>query len=196
MLKRVVVIASGDTERRSIPHLLQHLWGEDIDVHVRIPPRNRGLNGDEAYKIIQAVQYDSAEGPPDKYVVLLDVDGKTVDEALCPVKVRLSSMLPADFVPHVQYAYAKWHLEAWYFADATHLREYLDGRALGHVDTSSPDDIQNPKLHLKHLLGHSFYTARIAEEIAQSIDASIVAQRSPSFRGFLEKVRNGSPSVH
>lgn len=45
----------------------------------------------------------------------------------------------------IQYAYAQWHLEAWYFGDAEGLRRYLGGKALGNVDTSQPDEIHNPK---------------------------------------------------
>ena len=87
-------------------------------------------------------------------------------------------------------AYAQQHLEAWYFADATNLRAYL-GHAPGHVDTSTPDEIENPKNHLRNVLNDQFYTARISEEIADRLDPPTIAQRSPSFRGFLEAVKNG-----
>ncbi len=43
------------------------------------------------------------------------------------------------------------------------------GRSPGNVDTSKPDAIHNPKLHLKHLLGKRVYTARLSEEIAQRL---------------------------
>ncbi|MGC8641666.1 MAG: hypothetical protein ACP5XB_17505, partial [Isosphaeraceae bacterium] len=81
-------------------------------------------------------------------------------------------------------------LEAWYFADVQAMREYLD-RDEGSVDASQPDAIQNPKLHLKHLLGERVYTAVISEEIARSVNPEIIDQRSPSFHGFVEAVRNG-----
>jgi hypothetical protein len=43
--KRVIVVASGESERRSLPHLVAHLRPENIDVvEVRIPPRNTALN--------------------------------------------------------------------------------------------------------------------------------------------------------
>ena len=61
----------------------------------------------------------------------------------------------------------------------------------GTLDTSTPDGIQNPKLHLKHLLGNRVYTARISEEIAIRLDAPTIAERSPSFRGFVDAVMNG-----
>jgi hypothetical protein len=63
------------------------------------------------------------------------------------------------------------------------------------ADPSKPDEIQNPKLHLKHLLGERVYTAVISEEIARNLKAETIAQRSPSFRGFLEAVRNGKAPV-
>ena len=71
------------------------------------------------------------------------------------------------------------------------LRGFL-GRDVGSVDASKPDEIQNPKLHLKNLLGDRVYTAPLSEEIARTLDAATIAQRSPSFQGFLEAVTNGS----
>ncbi len=87
------------------------------------------------------------------------------------------------------YAYAQWHLEAWYFADATNLREYLH-RDLGSVDASKPDEIENPKLHLTNLLPQ-FYTSRVSEEIAEVLKPQTIEGRSPSFKRFVEVVKNG-----
>ena len=92
-----------------------------------------------------------------------------------------------------QSAYAQQHLEAWYFGDTANLRAYL-GHAPGNVDTSKPDEIENPKNHLKNVLDDRVYTARISEEIAMSLDPKTIAGRSPSFRGFLEAVKNGVSS--
>ena len=192
MMKHVVVIASGETERRALPHLLEHLHRHDIEVSVRIPPRNRALSVEMAYKLIQSSLYDLPDGPPDKYVVLVDVDGKNPDMALAPFKEDLPQRLIDQLNSRIQYAYAQWHLEAWFFADATNLRRHVGG-ALGSVDTSQPDEIQNPKLHLKNLLRDGIYTARVSEEIARALDAQTIAQRSLSFRGFLEAVKNGAP---
>ncbi len=82
------------------------------------------------------------------------------------------------------------HLEAWYFADVENLRSCI-GRAPGHVDTSMPDEIDNPKLQLQHLLGR-VYTARVSAEIAGALDAATIEQRSPSFRAFIAAVLNGA----
>ena len=91
-------------------------------------------------------------------------------------------------------AYAQPHLEAWYFADAENLGNYL-GRDTGQVDTSKPDEIRNPKLHLRHLLGERIYTARISEEIAATLDADTIVGRSPSFERFIDAIMNGSSEV-
>ena len=91
------------------------------------------------------------------------------------------------------YAYAQAHLEAWYFADVDNLREYL-GRGPGDVDASKPDEIDNPKLQLRHLLGDQVYTARVSAEIARRLDATTIVQRSPSFKTFVDAVMNGSGS--
>ena len=48
MPKHVVVIASGETERRALPHLLAYLGDVGIKVSVRIPPRHRSLSVDMA----------------------------------------------------------------------------------------------------------------------------------------------------
>ena len=192
MLKRVVVIASGQTERRALPLLVSHLRDKGISIDdVRIPPSNGALNAQMAGKLINAAWYGNAVGPPDKFVILVDTNGTDPFEVLGPFRERLPGHLGDEIKVNVQYAYAQQHLEAWYFADATNLRDWL-GRALGSVDTSKPDEIQNPKLHLKNVLGNRVYTARVSEEIARTLDASTIAQRSPSFKGFLEAVMNGN----
>lgn len=195
MPKRVIVIASGETERRALPHLLSHLRDEGIVLaDVRIPPRNRDLRVKIVEKIIKSAWYES---PPDKFVLIVDADGKDPSATLAPFENDLPERLPPEVRPKLQYAYAQWHLEAWYFADSQNLRTYLRGKdpTRGRVDASKPDEIQNPKQHLKNLLERSTYTALISEEVARTLDARTIAQRSPSFDGFLSAVRNGSPSV-
>ena len=191
MAKRVVVIASGETERRAIPHLVHHLRNSGVELaSVAIPANNRVLNADMVAKLI-ASEWFSATLSPNKFVVLVDADGDDPDEILRPFRENLPSRLPRGVSPDaVLYACAQWHLEAWYLADADNLRDYL-GRSVGDVDTSSPDAIQNPKLHLKNLLADKLYTARVSEEIAKRLDARAISRRSPSFRTFIAAVENG-----
>ena len=156
---------------------------------VRIPPRNGVLGIRTAEKLIKAAWYERlGVCSPDKFVVLLDVDGKPPEKVLGPFSA-LPERLGGKIEVAIRCAYAQWHLEAWYFADAANLRDYL-GRAPG-VDTSKPDEMPNPKHHLKKLLGDRIYTARVSEEIARQLDASIIAGRSPSFKDFLDAVMNG-----
>jgi len=192
MTKRVVVIASGETERRSLPHLLAHLVAEDILViEVRRPDGNKALSVEMAEKLVKAAWWAPPENVvPDKFVILLDVDGKDPREVLRPFCEELPSRVGPKVTASFQFAYAQWHLEAWYFADVARLRTYL-GRDPGGVDTSKPDEIQNPKLHLKNLLGDRMYTAVISEEIARVLNVQTIIDRSPSFQGFLEAVRDG-----
>ena len=189
MSKRVVVIASGETERRAIPYLLRNLLDEGTQVSVRIPPRNGALSVDMAFKLIRAAQFHTDEGPPDKFVVLVDVDGKIPSVVLDEIR-KVIPRLP-DLNSKIQFAYAKWHLEAWYFADANSLRAFLQGDSLGNVDTSQPDDIQNPKHHLRQILVDRVYTAQVSEDIAKTLDGGVIAERSPSFQGFVEAAKNG-----
>ena len=190
MAKKVIVLASGETERRALPHLLAHLRDQGVSVEeIRIPPRNGVLSIRMAEKLIKAAWYERlGVCPPDKFVVLLDVDGKFPDKVLEPFSA-LPERLGSKIEVAIRCAYAQWHLEAWYFADAANLRGCL-GRAPG-VDTSKPDEIPNPKHHLKQLLDDRIYTARISEEIAIRLDAPTIAERSPSFKGFLDAVMNG-----
>lgn len=95
---------------------------------------------------------------------------------------------------NVYYTYAQRHLEAWFFADARGLRKYLE-RNLADVDASRPDLIENPKLHLKHLLANQLYTSEVAERISYTLDAAAIAERSASFGRFLATIRNGTRSV-
>ena len=190
MGRHVVVLASGETERRALPHLVSHLREQNTSVvEVRIPPRNRTLDAQMAESLIKAAWFERSDNPPCKFVLLVDTDGKAPEEVLAPYH-ELSQRLCGTINAAIRLAYAERHLEAWYFADAANLRGWL-GRALGKVDTSKPDKIQNPKLHLKHLLGSQVYTARVSEEIASSLDALTIAQRSPGFRRFVNAVMNG-----
>ncbi len=195
MSKNVIVIASGETERRSLPRLLAHLKTEDVIVNdVRIPPRkNNALNVEMAEKLIRSAWFGNSS-PPTKFVVLLDADGKVVDDVLRPFRDELPKRIGGKIPAALQFAVAQWHLESWYFADAKALKGYL-GRALGNVDTSKPDEIQNPKLHLKQLLGDRMYTAVVSEEIASGLDAQVIAGCSPSFQSFLDAVKNGKATV-
>ena len=193
MSKNVVIIASGETERKSLPLLLAHL-AEDVTVEdVRIPPRHRAINIDIAERIIRSVWFERVEGErPDKFVVLLDADRSNPQDVLAPIR---SGLLPrlSNIDASIQFACAQQHLEAWYFADANGLRQYLR-RDLGHVDAAQPDAISNPKLHLKHLLD-SPYTAQVSRGIAACLDAAAIAKRSPSFRGFIAAMKNGGADI-
>ena len=157
---------------------------------ISIPPRGRKLTVSITERLIKSLIYDSH--PLDKVVILLDLDGKDPDQELHRFRSQLPKRIRNQSGISIQYAYAQWHLEAWYFGDARSLRELLSRQALGHVDTTQPDKIENPKLHLKNLLGDRRYTALVAAEIAGGLDAPTIAQRSPSFRGFLEAIKNGS----
>lgn len=188
----MVVVASGETERRALPHLLAHLKDEGVFADdVRIPPRNGTLNVEMAEKLIKAAWYEDVGSPPDKIVVLLDVDGKAPTDVLRPFEQDLPRRLDADMGARVLCAYAQWHLEAWYFGDAANLRTYL-GRSAGSVDTSKPDAIEDPKGHLKQILSDRVYTARVSEEIASTLHGPTIADRSPSFRGLVDATLNGS----
>lgn len=191
MNKHVVVVASGETERRALPHLVSHLREVGITVEVRTPPRHRALRVDVVEKIIKAAWFASVHEPPAKFVVLVDVDqAATPDEVVAPLEEELSQRVPSVGAK-LLFAHAQQHLEAWYFADSENLREWLGGRSLGSVDTSTPDAIQDPKRHLSNLLGNRVYTARTSEDIARRLDPHIIEQRSPSFRALVEAVRNG-----
>ena len=191
MSQAVVVIAEGQTERRSLPHLVAHLHAEGISVvDIRVPPRNKALSVEMAEKLVKAAWFERLETPPDKFVVLRDTDGKDAGDVLQPFRDQLRGRLGTAIPARLQYACAQWHLEAWYFADALGLRAFL-GRDLGSVDASKPDEIQNPKLHLRNLLAQRAYTAVVSEEIARSVNAQVISQRSPSFRSFLDSVRDG-----
>lgn len=189
MAKHVVVIASGETERRSLPHLLAHLRNEGIIIdEVRCPSRNRALTVEIAESLMKATWFASIS-KPDKFVILIDADGKPGEDLLRPFRDNLRGRLAA--IPAaLQFAFAQWHLEAWFFGDVSNLRKNL-GRDLGSIDASKPDEVNNPKHHLKQLLGESVYTAVISEKIARTTNPVIVEGRSPSFRAFVEAVRNG-----
>ena len=145
-----------------------------------------------AEKLIKAAWYENLDAPPDKFVVVMDVDRADPTAVLEPMRTQLPERV-REVEADVLCAYAQAHLEAWYFGDVDNLRNYL-GRAPGQVDTSKPDEIDNPKLQLRTCLGGRVYTARVSAEIAGTLDATTIAQRSPSFRTFVDAVMNGSGS--
>ena len=174
-----------------MPHLLGHLAERGIVVDdVRIPPAHRPIDADMAEKLIRSVWFERLDNArPDKFVVLLDADRKRPDAALAPIRATLPARL-GDIHADVQFACAQQHLEAWYFADAKGLARHL-GRDLSSVDASQPDAIENPKRHLKHLLGSRPYASLASQAIAAGLNAAAIADRSPSFRGFVTAVENG-----
>ena len=194
MAKRVLVIASGPTEQSALPKLLEHLKSENIEVDIRIPAGHRQLRPSVVCPIIISSQYDSEEGPPDKCVILVDTDGKSPEEAISPIQQGLQRTQLSRTFRSIKFAYAQWHLEAWYFADAVNLSAYL-GRDMGNVNSNAPDQMQNPKHHLQQLLGDLTYTAQVSAQIAASLDSRTIAQRSPSFSNFLEAIRNGDAAI-
>ena len=118
MGKDVVVIASGETERRSLPHLVAHLQAEGIAlIEVRIPRGGKALNVEMAEKLLKASWFERIAAPPDKFVVLVDTNGRTPDEILRPFREQLPGRIGTKIGAQVQFAFAQWHLEAWYFAD-------------------------------------------------------------------------------
>lgn len=190
MAGRVVIIASGETERRALPHLtvrLRDLGTEVVDV--RIPPRRRpALDPRTAEGLIKAAWYGNWPRP-DKFVILVDADRAAPARRIGPLRDALSKRLDG-IDASVQFAYARQHLEAWYFADSRNLENYL-GRDLGKADSTRPDEIDNPKEHLKNLLGDRVYTAAVSERIARTSNAETIRAHSPSFAGFLDAATNG-----
>ena len=190
--KRVAVVASGETERAAIPFLVERLAEEGIVVvEILIPSRTRALTVEVAEGILKDAWYTTLDNlKPDKFVILVDVDGKRPREVLLPFQRNLARRLGPQITASIQFAYAQWHLEAWFFGDSDGLRGYFGGRSLGSIDTSQPDAIENPKQHLRNLLGAN-YTRLTASAIARQLNPQTIAGRSPSFRGFVEAVKNG-----
>ena len=168
MSKRVVVIASGKTERRALPYLVRHLAAQGVVVEdVRIPPRHRAINVAIAEKLIRSVWFERADDArPGKFVVLLDTDGASPEDVIAPIRDRLPNRV-RDIGASIQFAFAQQHLEAWYFADAGGLRRYL-GRDLGNPATGRNSEPQTPPqtiawitpLHVARLPSHRHRAGR------------------------------------
>lgn len=192
MAKRVVVIVSGETDRRAVPHLCRLVTADMEFFDVRKPPGNSSLTPEQAVKIAKAAWYELLANPPQKFVILVDADEhcETPSHAASPFQSAVDQLghIAAAFLVAV----AVRHLESWYFADEPALRAFL-GRDLGAVDPSQPDKMANPKLHLTQLLKSQrrLYTAQLSESIAMKLDPDKVAARSPSFSKFLAMVQNG-----
>ena len=188
-----MVVVSGETDRRSVPHLCRQFSNQAGLFEVRKPPGNAALTPEQASKLIKAAWYEMyGRGlPPDKFVVLVDTDAHDPPEVARPFEEMVAHL--ADIPAPRFVATAVRHLEAWFFGHSEKLREFL-GRDLGSIDSSRPDEIDDPKLHLKHLLksGSRVYTALVAEQIAAQLDPLLIEGRSRSFAGFITKLKNGS----
>jgi len=189
MPRRIIVINSGATEQMVLPLLLEHLRPQVDPPEVRIPPRRHALTSDIVERLLRAAWWEGVGRgrPPEKIVVLVDADASSVEDAVQPF-AALAARNPRIECPILTTA-AKWHLEAWFFADSQALRRFL-GRDLGSVDASAPDAIENPKVKLRHLLGTP-YTARIAEQIGRILSPDSL-RRSESFRRFESAALNGT----
>ena len=159
---------------------------------MRRPPGNAALTPERAKNLIKAAWYEMCGrgNAPDKFVVLVDADNHEPLEAARPFEEMAAQL--ADVTAPKLVATAVRHLEAWFFGHSEKLREFL-GRDLGSIDASQPDAIDNPKLHLTHLLksGSRVYTASVAEQIANQLDPDVIEGRGGSFAGFLRKLENG-----
>lgn len=183
---RVLIVASGETERRALPRLLVHL---PLSVDVRIPPRG-DLTVQQAVRILRAAWWEGyGRGePPDKAVVLVDADARDPTEKEADFDPLHSQLRELD-IP-IRVTAAKWHLEAWFFADLVGLRQWLGGKSPGRV-ASPPDEIESPKHRLRNLLSEP-YTSRLAEDIASALSPATIRDRSPSFAKFEVAVKNGA----
>jgi hypothetical protein len=101
MGKDVVVIASGETERQSLPHLVAHLEAEGITLlEVRIPRGGKALNVELAEKLVKASWFERIAAPPDKFVVLarfnhgLHTDRRAETSPLCLEQSHVPRLVP------------------------------------------------------------------------------------------------------
>lgn len=105
MARNVVVIASGLTEQRSLPHLLSYLREQGTYVtEVRIPPNNRALGHSVAESIIKSIWYKDPHAAPQKFVLLVDADGKDPESVVVPLQEKLTERIPEEIHVRVQYA--------------------------------------------------------------------------------------------
>lgn len=195
MAAKIVVIVSGETDRRSIPYLCRHYRATTDLFEVRKPPGN-ALTPEQAIRLIRATWYDLhyRGQTPEKFVVLIDADAHDPAGAAKPFEDNIRSL--SDIEASKLVAVAVRHLEAWFFGDRIELRKILE-RDLGNVDPTKPDEIDDPKRHLINLLSSRgrVYTASVAEQIAARLDPNAIKACSPSFADFLEKLENGAPET-
>ena len=93
MAKKVIVVVSGESDRRSIPFLCRHFLEQAEMFEVRKPPGNATLTPEQTVKLVKAGWYEmNGRGmPPDKFVILVDSDGKAPVVAAKPFEDDSSS---------------------------------------------------------------------------------------------------------
>jgi hypothetical protein len=110
MDERVLIVVSGETERRALPHLLDHLSQVGVaDIQIRMSPHG-SVTTDVAKKVIISAWWElSALGQAfDKAVVLVDADAARPEQKEAEFE-RLPSLISSIPII-VLVAAAKWHL--------------------------------------------------------------------------------------
>ena len=126
----------GETEQRALPHLARDLQDSGITVcEVRIPLHIRALDAQMAENLIKAAWYENLDAPPDKFVLLIDLDGADLEASLEPIRTRLAG-LKGGISAAVICAYAQEHLEG---GTSPTLRSSGNARA-GHWERSTHRD--------------------------------------------------------
>ena len=116
MAKKIVVIVTGETDRRSIPRVCRDAFEQAEWFEVRKPPGNAALTPEQAKKLIKAAWYEMCGRgrAPDKFVMLIDANNHEPLEAARPFEEMAAHL--ADVTAPKLVTAAVRHLEAWFLA--------------------------------------------------------------------------------
>jgi hypothetical protein len=186
------LVVEGDYDEAVLTEFIRQCAGHDVEIVSRVcNPRGSLMKRFPGF--LEEFRYVKQGTSVDRALVVRDADRREPHalrrEMEAKIAHRIYAFSPVRFIVIVR------ELEAWLLADseaiATVTRGY-SGRGVPVVNESI-EDIADPKARLQRMLSDAkvAYTKEVARKIAAAANVEYIAYRCPSFRSFVQAVRNG-----
>jgi len=176
------LIVEGVYDEAALVELIQKCLQGNIDVVAR-PCGGSLMNKFPGF--LEEFRYVKQGTHVDKAMVVRDADAKDPNEVLQRMAAKIVGRtypFPVKFVAIVR------ELETWLLADREALSA-VTGRMVPEIDEPL-EGILDPKARLQRMLSGIPYTQEIARKIAVAANLERIEYRCPSFRSFLQLVRD------
>ena len=186
------LVVEGDYDEAVLSEFIRKCAGRDVEIVSRVcNPKGSLMKSFPGF--LEEFRYVKQGTPVDRALVIRDADMREPQVLLREMESKIAHRT-YEFFP-VRFIVIVRELEAWLLADseaiATVTRGY-SGRVVPVVNEFI-EDIADPKARLQRMLSDAkvAYTREVARKIAAAANVEYIAYRCPSFRGFVQAVRNG-----